>query len=388
MNAPIPVLYLIDFLNIFSGTERHLYNLVEHIDKTRFRPLVVTFRGMEEFKQRIERLGVPVRILNMSKIYGKRQLRMLFELKKFAEKEDIKIIQTFHTNPDLYGTVLAKLSGIPVVISSRRDMGFCRNKRNLLCYRFLNRYVDKIVCVSDKVKGLVMREEGVREEKIRVIHNGIDPAHLDRDVNIQAERGRLGILPAHPVVGMLANFNPIKGHSHFLEACRIIKNAVPEARFVLAGRGPVEGKMKEKARELGLWGCMHFMGYREDIAEVLSVMDVLVAPSLSEGFSNSIIEALYLRRPVIATSVGGNPEAVVHNETGVLVSPGNPGEIACAAIKVLNDKNFSLMLGENGRKLVQQKFLLNGMMDKTMRLYDELLALKGLVGAHAAYDAA
>jgi L-malate glycosyltransferase len=226
----IPVLYLIDYMYIYSGTEKHLVDLLRNINRERYEPYVVTFRGSEELKKSIESMGIPVRILGMSRIYGLKQFALFFELRKFIRTKRIKVMQTFHTNPDIYGALLAKLSGVPVLISSRRDLGFNRNKRHVLLYRLLNRYVDMIICVSRAVREFVMREEGVLAGKTRVIYNGIKPEELDRAVNVREERKKHGFDETQPVIGMLSNFNNVKGHKYFIEAAALIKQAVPEAQ--------------------------------------------------------------------------------------------------------------------------------------------------------------
>lgn len=372
---PIPILFFIDFLYKFSGTEKHLYDLLSNLNRKKFKPFVITFQGSDDFKELIEKMGIQIQILDISKIYGFKPFYLFFKLRSFIKKEKIKIIQTFHTNPDIYGTVLAKFSGIPIVISSRRDMGFNRNKRNVLCYKVLDRFVDSIICVSEAVKKLVINEEGVDPGKMVVVYNGIDPEAFNAQADAAIEKKKLNLSSNHPVIGVLANFNPIKGHIYFIEAAAIIKNQFKEAQFVLIGGmtgNNVEEQLKKRVSELGLEQCVHFLGYRRDIAEVLSVIDILVAPSLSEGFSNTIVEALYMRKAVVATNVGGNPEIIKEGQTGLLVKPADPEAIASAVLRLLNDKESALRMGESGRECVKKYFTIDKMMEKTMDIYKTL----------------
>jgi len=374
--APAPILFLIDFLHIFSGTERHLFELVTNIDRKRFKPFVVTFQGSPAFKKKLEQNDIPVKILNMRKIYGRRQLAMFFKLNEFIQREGIKILQTFHTNPDIYGTMLARFARIPVVISSRRDMGLGRNRRNVWCYKLLNRYVDRIICVSEKVKQFVIADEGVSGDKITVVYNGIETKKLDLPVDVARARKKLSIPDGVPVMGMLANFNPVKGHRYFLDAAVIIKKTMPDVHLVMAGEGPVLEQTRQKAVQLGLERCTRFIGYTEAIAEALSVMDVVVSPSCSEGFSNTILEALYMSKPVVATDVGGNAEVIRNGQTGILIPPKNADAIARWVSAMFTDKDKARMLGNNGSRLVREKFLIPTMMENTMNIYDDLLRMK------------
>lgn len=376
----ISILYFIDFLNVFSGTEKHLYDLLRNIDRSKFKPFVVTFEGTEEFKKKIEELKIPVKILKLKKIYGIKPLITLLGLIKFVRKHKIRIVQTFHTNPDIYGTILAILCGVPVIVSSRRDMGFNRNKRNLICYKLLNSSVDKIICVSEAVKKFVMQEEGVHEDKIKVIYNGLKSEDFYSNKNILFEKKKNKIQEAAPVVGILANFNPIKGHMYFFESLKLIRKVLPNIQCILIGGGlPVfEDELRLKVKELKIENCVHFLGYRRDISDVIPLMDVLVVPSLSEGFSNAIIEALYMSKPVIATNVGGNPEAIIHESTGVLVPPKDPAKMASAVINLFRNRKFAEELGNNGKKLVESKFLIQKMISETEELYSDLLSRKGI----------
>lgn len=375
----IPILYLIDFLNFFSGTEKNLYDLVRMIDKKKFKPYIITFEGTETFRKQVEALGVPIQILGLKKIYGIKAFKVFFKLRRFIKNENIQIIQTFHTNPDLYGTVLAKLSGIPIIVSSRRDMGFTRNSRNILSYRILNRFVDGFICVSEAVKNLTLREGGASLNKIKVIYNGIDINQFDKDIDTDSIKKDLNLLYSVPTIGVLGNFNLIKGHIYFFKAVSLVRKKIPNLQCILVGKGLLEHKLKRQAHELKIDDCVHFLGHRSDIPEVLSVMDILVVPSLSEGFSNTILEALYMRRPVLATKVGGNPEVIIQGETGILIPPKNSFEMAKKIITLLNDKNLSTKLGENGRKLVSKKFIINKMVAETESFYINLLKRKGLI---------
>jgi glycosyltransferase involved in cell wall biosynthesis len=378
MKTPIPILYIIDHFHVFSGTERHLFELVRRIDKAAFKPFVVAFQGSEFLRRRMADIGVPLRILDISRIYGARPLKLLFELRSFIRRENIGIVQTFHTKADLYGIALARLSGVPVIISSRRDLAFDRTSKEFYGYKLLNRYVDRILCVSEKVREFVMREENIEAQRCAVIHNGIETANFARHIDPQRERLELGIGPHVRVVGMLANFNPIKGHQFFLEACPRILRSAPDTVFVLAGLGPTETAMRRKAGELGVEARVRFVGHNEDISKILSVMDILVAPSLSEGFSNTILEAMYMEKAVIATRVGGNPEVVIEGETGILIEPGRSHEIADAVIRLLCDQSQILRLGNNARALIERRFLIQHMVDRTECLYRTLLWAKGL----------
>jgi len=379
IDKPIHILYLIDFMNFFSGTEKHLYDLVRFINKEKFKPFIITLEGTELFQENVEKLGIPMQILGLKKIYGFKAVVALLRLRKFIKKENIQIIQTFHTNADLFGTVLGQLTGVPIIVSSRRDMGFTRNFRNHLSYKFINFFIDGVICVSEAVKNFTLKKEGIPKNKLTVIYNGVDTSLFNKDINIVSVKSSLNLSISAPTIGMLANFNPIKGHLFFLEAIKLTRRQIPDIQCVLVGRGDRENLLRQKCQDLRIDDCVHFLGHRSDIPELLAIMDILVVSSLTEGFSNTILEALNMKRPVVATAVGGNPEVITHGRTGILVPSKNVQELASGIVSLINNKDLARRFGENGQKLVREKFLIEMMIKKTEDFYLSLLKRKKLI---------
>lgn len=381
---PIPILFLIDLLYMFSGTEKHLFELATNLDRQLFDPHIVTFQGSPSFIRKFEMLGVPVQTLGIRRIYGLRQTKAMVTLSRYIQKNNVAILQTFHANPDLFGAMLGCVSRVPIVISSRRDMGFDRTPKIRAAYHLTRGYVDAAICVSEAVKQMTIREDGFAPERISVIYNGMDPSRFAVPVDREAVRRKYGIPYGVPVVGVLANLNVIKGHHHFLDAAAIVQNKMPQVRYVIVGDGPAAEDIKRYAIQLNLKKQTHFIGYNENIAEMLALMDVVASTSMSEGFSNTIIEALYARRPVVATAVGGNSEVIRDRETGLLVRPADPKAMANAIQRLIEDPPFARLLAENGRRLVKERFLLEHMVKNTEALYTRLLAEKGIVGTQDA----
>jgi glycosyltransferase involved in cell wall biosynthesis len=176
-----------------------------------------------------------------------------------------------------------------------------------------------------------------------------------------------------PVVLTPARLNKQKGHSYLLEAVAL----VPEAVFVLAGDGPERANLERQARELGLDNRVLFLGYRQDIPDLLASCDLFVLPSLFEGFSLSILEAMAADKPVIASRIGGNAEAVVHGKTGILVPPASPTALAAAIRTVLSDQGLAQRLAAAGKARVYQKFSAAIMVQRVTQIYEEILSSPG-----------
>jgi glycosyltransferase involved in cell wall biosynthesis len=183
----------------------------------------------------------------------------------------------------------------------------------------------------------------------------------------------LSIPEDHHVVGIIANLRPCKGLRGFLKAAALVLQSYPQTTFLIVGRDDgLKVELQLLAKELHISDSIIFTGERDDIPEILSMFDILVSSSLTEGLSNAILEGMALGKPVIATNVGGTPELVVHEQTGLLVSPGNPGYLAEAVIRLLGGCELRNRLGSAGLKRVEMLFCLERMVNQTETFYEEL----------------
>jgi glycosyltransferase involved in cell wall biosynthesis len=233
---------------------------------------------------------------------------------------------------------------------------------------------DLILANSEAVKQDVVRQERVAPSKVRVIYNGIESSRYAVEAD-QALRSSLGI--PDRTVGVVARLVDYKGHRFFLEACPEIRRRHPAVTFLLIGDGPDRSELEDYVRTLGLERSVRFLGSRPDIPELLSVLDVVVLPSLEEGFPNAVLEAMAAGRPVVATRVGGVPEAVVHEKTGLLVPPRDPSALADAVNCLLGDAGRRADMGRMGQKRVSEFFSLSRLVGEMEDLYEESLNAAG-----------
>ena len=290
----------------------------------------------------------------------------------------MKILQTFHTNPDLYGPIIAKSSGVPVIISNRRDLGFNKEPKHFVVQKMVNRFIDHFIADSEAVKQFYITKENIPEDKFTVVYNGIDLMHFDGGFDVSEIKKQLNIPSHNYVVGSMANLTPVKGHPYFLEAASIISQEISNVHFLVVGDGPLKKELEQKARHLGLSQKVTFTGSVAEPTPLLAIMDVSVLSSLSEGFSNTILESMAMGKPVVATNVGGNPEAVVDGETGFLVSPADSNALAQAILNILRNPDLGKRMGIAGRERVKKYFTLNKMIHQIEDLYDSLLIEKRL----------
>src|SRR3989338_556229 len=220
----INIVFLTDCLaDLAGGAEKQIYELAKRLDKDRFNVIVVSLDCYgNASSELIESAGAQLFIFRVKRIYGLSGLLQGLKFRSFLKEKRIDILQTYHFSSDMWGTFWAHLAGVPVVISNRRDMGFWRGPHHVKAYRLLNRWVNRIVVVSDAVKQMVIKTEGVPPEKIEVIYNGIDSRESAAVPPSSQVKKELGIKEEELVIMHVANLKSIKGHSYLLKAASLI----------------------------------------------------------------------------------------------------------------------------------------------------------------------
>ncbi len=359
------ILFLVDKLRL-AGAQKHLLNVILGLDKSKFEARLVTLED-----------------LAIVKIYGLSGIRGLFKLISIIKQQKFDIVHSYLFSENILGAIAAKISGVKTIITGRRDTGMLREGRwyHILAYRITNRWVDKIICVSNAVKKVAKEKERVPEEKLEVIYNGVATGYRLQATGFRQQlKQSLGINEDEKVVGMVANFSWIKGHKDFVEAAALVLKEVPNMKFVLVGNGPLLDSCRLQAASLKIEDKLLFLGSRQDVGELLSIMDVSVNASYSEGMSNTILESMAAGVPVVATAADGNVETVIgfdgeniENATGILVPVHNPQEMARAIIRVLKDEKLRQHLSENSERIAADKFSLNNMIISMQNEYLKLL---------------
>ena len=377
MNTPqakTNIILLTDCLaDLMGGAERQIYELAKALDKDKFSVTVASLECVGQAPRHlIEEIGCRFVDFRVKRIYGLSGFIQGIRFWRFLRREKIHILQTYHFSSDIWGTFLAHLAGVKSIISNRRDMGFWRTQRHVAAYKWVNRWVHRIIAVSGSIKRLVMSEEGVPEEKIEVIYNGInlhDTWHMTHDT---CSRESLGIKKDDVVIMHVANLTPVKGHAHLLQAMARVLPECPKVKLVLVGEGPLRGQLTEMVEQLNLTNHVVFLGKREDARQLLNMADICVLPSLSEGMSNAILEYMAAGKPVVATNVGGNPELVQNGETGILVDKENSEQLAKALILLANAPYKRTEMGRNGYEKVKNKFTLPAMVSAYTDLFTDM----------------
>jgi sugar transferase (PEP-CTERM/EpsH1 system associated) len=266
----------------------------------------------------------------------------------------------------------ARLAGVSAVIHGEHGReaadpeGLDPRRRRLR--RAFAPLVTRFVTVSFDLRQWLLTTIRLPAAKLVTIHNGVDVGRFaggDRQASRRALR-----LPAHAVVvGTVGRLDPVKDHVGLLRAFSVLRSDQPAAELVIVGDGPCRGELERAIQELGLTGHVHLLGMRQDVPRLLRAFDTFVLPSLAEGISNTVLEAMATGLPVVATRVGGNPELVEHGVTGALVPAGNPLVLAAALRCYVEDAALREAHGEAARRRVLQHFTLERMAQGYQDLY-------------------
>jgi sugar transferase (PEP-CTERM/EpsH1 system associated) len=365
----VNVCYFITELDV-GGAQTALLRLLAGLDRDRFLPTVVClYNGDATIAQQIHALGIPVTDLGMA---AKWRWDAFWRLYRLLRRDRPTILHTWMFHANIPGRVLGRLAGVPIVISSERTIGQERRWRYWL-NRATAPLADRVICVAGGVADFAAQTIGISPDKLVVIHNGIPLGGFQPGDRIAA-RASLGISPSACVVGTVGRLHPVKGTSYLLQAFADLAPGHAEAILLLVGDGPQRAQLEGLARCLENPERVQFLGNRSDVPRLLQAMDVFVLASVWEGMPNVALEAMAVGLPVVATGVGGTPEAVVDGETGLLVPPRDPGGLARAITRLLRDPELRRKMGQAGRRWVEQHFSVERMVRQTERLYEELLS--------------
>lgn len=371
------ILYLIDELKVKGGTEKHLHELACEMIRAGFRVSVFTFQKGDFAREFIADPRIHYSCLDVTRIYNVKGLLTILRLADYIRSQRVDILQTFHTASDLVGPLASVLSlKRPVVLSSRRDLGYTKSPRHIKMQRLINRYVDGILANSCAVKIALVDQEAYQFEKIKVIYNGIHTNRFFRSEKKSLKLAKKYHIPLGGcIIGSVGNIRPVKGFDRMVEVAIRLCKRYPDVYFVHAGEGADRGLLEDLCKTAGIENQFKFLGNQECIPELLSLLDVYMQPSRSEGFSNSILEAMASELPVVATRVGGNLEIVDHLITGYLVEPDNVSDMVDCMEHLVNDEKLRVTMGKAGREKVKTCFDIVCMAGQYERYYHEFLEL-------------
>jgi glycosyltransferase involved in cell wall biosynthesis len=366
MANKIRILFLIDQLYIMGGTERQLIFLSENLPRDDFEPYIGVLNSSDFVKKLI--LNTPIIDFSSNEKYPIiKNFEKIINLKKIFRKERFDFIHTFFNESPFYAScALIGNKGFSKLITTRRNM-YHWIKDDPLIYHLMklsNLIADYIMVNSYAVSDMCHRIERVDKDKIVVIQNGVDIDKYNLTTSHKA-RELLGLPFYNPIIGTVGNWRPVKGIAQFLKAAKGISEKIPDAHFVLVGHGPDEKNLRELAHHYQIVNQTHFLPNNTNIPLLLSALDIAVQPSLSESFSNVLIEYMAAERPIVATRVGDASHVIDDNVEGLLVEPDDPEGLIKAIFSLHQNPEKAKEMARCARK----KVLVNWSSDKILKDY-------------------
>lgn len=358
-----------------AGTENQLIKLVMGIDRERFDVHLVCLDDRPWFQQHRHEFNCATYLYHVNRLRRPGTYANFLRMVRLLRQLAPDVVHTFFPVANIVGVLGARLAGVPHIVSSRRDYGEWMSRHYLAATRFADRFVECIVTNSHQVKELTRQVEGVPEERIEVIYNGIDLSvfyGLNRD---DAFKHSIGLPEGGKVVGIVANFRPMKRHETFLRAAREVLLRRPETDFLLLGEAFVEGRQEQLealARTLGISERVHFVGRRPEVLRYLSIMDVGVNCSQGEGLSNAVMEYMAAGVPCVVSDSGGNPDLITREVHGAMFRLDDHIELATAIVRLLDDPGLCGRYVANARRRVESEMSLPAMIDGYERFYERV----------------
>ncbi len=339
----IKVLYCIDSIGR-GGTETQLVELINRLDRRRFAPSLCTLRPSSSY---VEEADCPLLELDVRRLFSPGGASRLRALAGHLREQKIDVVQTFFQDPTLLGMPAARLARVPVRLVSFRDLGFWRTPAQEFLMRRAYPLATGFLANSEAVKHHVCGRDRLGPDRVRVIRNGID---LDRYHFTEHPESAVA-------VGIVGNLNrKVKRADLFLRAAARVAARHPEVTWHLIGEGELRPQYERLAAELGIAERTVFAGSVADVPAYLQRLAVGVMCSDSEGFSNAVLEYMLSGCAVVATSVGGNLEAVHDGHTGLLVPPGNDVALASALSRLIEERTTRAVLARQARAMVEAEF--------------------------------
>ncbi len=364
-----------------GGMQASLANLINNMPPERYRHAIICLTDYDDFRKRVERKDVTFIALHKQKgLDLSTHLRIWKVLRRF--------------NPDIVHN--RNLAGLEYLIPAALSGALARihgehglnpweldghNAKYNLLRRMVRPFVHQYITVSNDLRHWLIHTVNVPSHRVAQIYNGVDIQRFSPRKDPREGFGPKGFAPPDAfVVGTVGQMHLVKNHvslvKTFLHLLSIDKEIGKKLRLVIAGDGPLRQELQDLLRSSQAEHYVWLAGKRSDIPDILRNLDVFVLPSLREGISNSILEAMATGLPVVATRVGGNPELVKDGETGTLVPSDSPIELVDAILSYFNDRNKLSCHGQAGRRLAETRFSIEAMVEGYMLVYDTLLHKK------------
>jgi L-malate glycosyltransferase len=354
-----------------GGAETHVLSILRNLDKQKYNPILVVFSDKGELRDQFLKLELTVKVFEVNIFtYLYRLISFIF----FLKQQKIKILHSHLVGTFLFSSIGGKFASVPKRIitwhgiydSSRLHKRYTlKDLKFIFVLKIANKLSTKIISVSGKVKNLNCDFYKVPVSKVFVIYNCIDPPKFQPQFNDSLELNNHSKI----TIGSLGNLRVEKGYFFLLNSIKRLKKKYPNIQLQIAGDGDLKEELSKEIEKLNLINDVKLLGHIDNKNIFFNSIDIYVSSSLFEGFSVALIEALSYGKAIIATDVGGNAEAVIDNNCGIIIQPGSVDQIVTAIDILINNSSKKITFEKNAYKRFGDFFLTRQMMNKLEKVY-------------------
>ena len=367
----VNVLHIISSLQ-YGGAEKFLVALANKLNKERFRVAIYCLSGSGPLEGQIDE---DVEIIKSA---DRIPLVSIFKLFWVMKNRNIKIAHTHLYKAGFLGRIAAKLAGVPIIITHEQGLTLWKKRRHIVFERLANNFTDLRIADGEDVRTNRIVKEKTPPEKIIRLPCGVDIAYFNSHLNLN--KTKIDFKQNHLCIGTVCRLVGYKGVNYLLKAAKEVISEITDVSFLIVGDGPAREELEDYTRRLGIEKRVAFTGFRSDVREVLTSIDIFVSTStLDVGMPTTVFEAMAMEKPVITTTVG-TPEVYIENEiSGIMIPPKDPKALANAIIRLIRDEKLREKMAKNGRKVVSEQASTDATVKKIEFFYEHFLKQRGVI---------
>jgi glycosyltransferase involved in cell wall biosynthesis len=366
----LKIVHLVTSLEV-GGAQHNMLLGLPNLDPSRYKHILISIMDRMQMKQQFQQAGIEVHTLGLSK---KTDIAVALRLRSLLKTIRPDILHTYLIHGNVLGRIVGRLAGVPTIIGSELTIGQA-GRIGRLVTKLTNPLTDAVEVNSETGGKSVAADLGVPESKIEVVLPGLDLDAFGRTDQRSQVRTELGVEDSEHLVLYVGRLRTVKGVEYGIRAFAKAFAQNPRLKLALAGEGDQRNHLESLSAELGIENNVKFLGARNDLPNVLSACDSVIMPSLTEGFPRVAIEAMASAKPVIATRVGGTPEAIIHNQSGILVPSKDIEAMADAIVNVANNSDLATRLGSAASERTEQHYSASKYVARLDEMYTRLARL-------------
>jgi glycosyltransferase involved in cell wall biosynthesis len=366
----LKIVHLVTSLEV-GGAQHNMLLGLPNLDASRYKHILVSIMDRMQMKQQFEQAGIEVHTLGLSK---KTDIGVALRLRSLLKSIRPEIIHTYLIHGNVLGRIVGRLAGVPVIIGSELTIGQA-GRIGRLATKLTNPLTDAVEVNSETGGKSASADLGVPEHKIEVVLPGLDLEAFGGTEQRSQIRAELSVEDHEHLVLYVGRLRAVKGVKYGIRSFAKALEQNANMKLALAGEGDQREYLESLCDELDIRNNVNFLGPRRDLANVLSASDSVIMPSLTEGFPRVAIEAMASSKPIIATSVGGTPEAIIDDQSGILVQPKDIEGMAEALVNVATNPALANRLGISARKRTEQHFSARKYVTRLDEMYTRLAGI-------------